>query len=234
MNDQTMTMPAMKEAMRKTKSQPAIETDSVHLAAEKHAAGEACLYMVINAHDKLPKIGEKERYWLYNYAPLEATFTLKGVGKDRFVYCFEGADWKKVSRVKDYDKPQKGAFEPGEMKLYLVLPREPNIPWSTSSSSNSVTLAFTLGAFGGHGGRALLAGDVLRLVGKQEQDRCGDFLGFGHSGAERNARHDGAAFCLGIWECREPLLIERCVYLGRNDCVHANCVGQEFEGPLAG
>src|SRR5262249_5144005 len=68
----------MKEAMRKTKSQPVIETDSVHLAAERHTAGDASLIMVINAHDRLPDIPEKDRHWLYNYAPLEATFTLKG------------------------------------------------------------------------------------------------------------------------------------------------------------
>jgi hypothetical protein len=122
--------PAMKEAMKKTKSQPAIETDSVHLAAERHTGtsslqGDASLYLVINANDELPKIGAKERYSLYNYAPLETTFTLKGIAPKSVVYCFEGQDWKKVREVTDYDKPQKAKFEPGEMKLYLVLPKKP-------------------------------------------------------------------------------------------------------------
>jgi hypothetical protein len=122
--------PAVKEAMKKTKSQPAIETDSVCLAAERHTGtsslqGDASLYLVINANDDLPKIGAKQRYDLYNYAPLEATFTLKGIAPKSVVYCFEGQDWKKVRAVTDYDKPQKAKFEPGEMKLYLVLPKKP-------------------------------------------------------------------------------------------------------------
>jgi hypothetical protein len=115
--------PHFKTALKKTKAQPTIETDSVHLAAERHTAGEAALHMVINAHDKLPDIGPKERYPLYNYAPLEATFTLKGIKPGSVVFCTEGQDWKKGRQVKDYDKPQKASFEPGEMKLYLVSPK---------------------------------------------------------------------------------------------------------------
>jgi hypothetical protein len=115
----------LKEAMKKTASRSAIETDSVHLAAEKHASGDALLYMVINACDRLPDIPADKRHWLYNYAPHEATFTLKGVPLGSSVWCIEGQEWKKVREVADADKPQKASFEPGEMKLYLVAPRRP-------------------------------------------------------------------------------------------------------------
>jgi hypothetical protein len=112
----------MKEAMAKTKSRPAVRTDSAHLAAEKHTAGDAALYLVINAHDRLPDGPPGQRHWLYNYAPLEATFTLEGIRPGSRVVCLEGPDWKTVREVKDYDKPQKASFAPGEMKLYLVWP----------------------------------------------------------------------------------------------------------------
>jgi hypothetical protein len=115
----------LKESMKKTRSQPAIDTDSIHLAAEKHTFGPASLYMVINAFEKLPDIAADKRYWLYNYAPHETTFTLKGIKPGSAVYCIEGQDWKKAREVKDADKPQKASFEPGEMKLYLVVPRRP-------------------------------------------------------------------------------------------------------------
>jgi hypothetical protein len=129
-------VPHMKAAMGKTKSQPAIETDTMHLVAEKHSAGAYSLYMVINAHDRLPEIPEKERHWLYNYAPLEATFTLKGIPPGCVVHCFEGQDWSKVREVRDYDRPQKAAFEPGEMKLYLVGPRSSKLDRVSTSRSH--------------------------------------------------------------------------------------------------
>src|SRR5262249_33242720 len=93
-----------------------------------HVAGDASLFMVINAHDKLPEISEKERYHLYNYAPLEATFTLKGIKPGSVVYCFEGQDWKTVRQVKDFDKPQKAKVDPCDMKLYLLCPKAPVAP----------------------------------------------------------------------------------------------------------
>jgi hypothetical protein len=118
----------LKETMKKTKPRPALLTDSAHLAVEKHvgAAGGA-LYLVLNAHEKLPDLPAEQRYSLYNYAPYEATFTLQGIAPDSAVYCFEG-DWKTVRQVKDPQGPQKATFTPGEMKLYLVAPRSPGKP----------------------------------------------------------------------------------------------------------
>lgn len=112
----------MKAAMQKTKSAPAIVTDSVHLAAERHTAGRQQLILVINAHDQLPEIKETERHRLYNYAPLEATFTLQGVPANSVVWCIEGGEWRTARRVADPTKPIAGKFKPGEMKLFLVLP----------------------------------------------------------------------------------------------------------------
>lgn len=113
----------MKDAMKKTKSRPAAVTDSTHLLIEKHVAGKGALYLVLNAHEKLPTIPADKRHYLYNYAAHKATFVLQGIQPGSVVYCIEGADWKKVREVKDWDKPQTATFEPGEMKLFLVAPK---------------------------------------------------------------------------------------------------------------
>src|SRR5262249_27163475 len=105
--------PAMRKAMQKTRSQPAIDTDIDFLAAEKHTAGKAALYLVLNAREELPKIPASERYPLYNYAAAEATFALRGVPAGSFVYCIEGQDWSRVRQVPRPDQPQKTLFEPG-------------------------------------------------------------------------------------------------------------------------
>jgi hypothetical protein len=117
--------PAIREAMTKTDSKPAFVTDTVHLAAEKHAAGEGALYMVINANDKLPEIAEDKKYFIWNYAPLQTTFTLQGIAPESVVYAIEGTDWKKVTKLDNATAPQTASFAAGEMKLYLVAPRAP-------------------------------------------------------------------------------------------------------------
>ena len=35
--------------------------------------------MVLNAYERLPQIADTDAYLIYNYAPHEATFTLKGI-----------------------------------------------------------------------------------------------------------------------------------------------------------
>jgi hypothetical protein len=115
----------IKETMSKSDSKPAIVTDSTHLAAEKHAAGEGALIMVINAFDKLPEIADDKKYPIYNYAPYNANFTLNGIPAGSAVYCIEGAEWKKVSKVADASKPISAEFAAGEMKLYLIAPKDP-------------------------------------------------------------------------------------------------------------
>jgi hypothetical protein len=140
----------LRESMKKTQSQPAIETESVHLAAEKHTAKESALYMVINAYDGLPAIDADKRHWLYNYAPYVATFTLKGIKPGSVVWCIEGQDWMRIREVKDPDKPQKVAFEPGEMKLYLVAPAGSLVPAvEASSAGNTIELKQVPSVVGG-------------------------------------------------------------------------------------
>jgi hypothetical protein len=135
----------LRETMRKAESRRVIETESVHLAAEKHTAGEAALYMVINAHDKLPDIPADSRHVLYNYAPHDATFTLKGIRPGSVVWCIEGQDWKKIHQIKDADKPQIATFEPGEMKLYLVGWQHPGLGgFAVKALPNALTVE-TLG-----------------------------------------------------------------------------------------
>lgn len=126
-----------KEAMKKTGSQPVLETDSTELLAEKHTAGEGALYMVLSAHEELPKVPDTQRHWLYNYAPYKVTYTLKGIKPGSVVYCIEGADWKKSREIKEFDKPQTVSFEPGEMKLYLVAPRRPGGLHMAAATANS-------------------------------------------------------------------------------------------------
>ncbi|MBY0228331.1 MAG: hypothetical protein K2W96_03530 [Gemmataceae bacterium] len=116
-------VPAMRAALKKTASVPAIVTDDLHLAAERHlaAGGKQQLIMVMNALEKLGDIPQEERHPIYNHAAHESTFSLAGLPKGAQVWCIEGSEWKKVSKLADPAKPIKAAFEPGEMKLYLVL-----------------------------------------------------------------------------------------------------------------
>jgi len=115
----------LKATLARTPARQAVESDSPWLGAERHAAGEGAVVMVLNAHEQLPDIAEGEEYLIYNYAPLEATFTLRNVPAGSVVYRIQGADWKDIAELRDWDKPQTARFEPGEMKLFLVAPRRP-------------------------------------------------------------------------------------------------------------
>ncbi len=117
--------PLFKATLAKTSARPAFVTDSVHLAAERHVAGEGELILVLNACDKLPEIPDDQAYWIYNYAPVEATFSLKGLPQKAVVYCVEGPDWQRAGQVATPDAAIKGSFAAGEMKVYVVAPRAP-------------------------------------------------------------------------------------------------------------
>jgi hypothetical protein len=117
--------PAIVETMKQTASKPLFKTDNVHLAAERHVAGEGALCMVINGYEKLPEIKADQKYLIYNYAPYETTFTFANIPEQSAVYCIEGIDWKQVRRLDQLTAPQTAKFAGGEMKLYLVAPRPP-------------------------------------------------------------------------------------------------------------
>lgn len=114
-----------KQAMQKTASRPCLETESDELVVERHRAGEGFLYLVINGYEELPEIADREKYWIYNYAPYQAKYTLQNLPDPCVAYVLEGADWSKAGRLADPWEEITGRFEPGEMKLYLVAPREP-------------------------------------------------------------------------------------------------------------
>jgi len=120
-------VPAVKEAMAETDSRPVLKCESAWLGAERHTAGDAELIMVINAHEELPDIPEDEGYWIYNYAPYEISYSLPRIGPDREVYLIEGLDWRKLTKVENPESVQAVRFEPGEMKLYLSVPRRPQL-----------------------------------------------------------------------------------------------------------
>ncbi|HVX15057.1 MAG TPA: hypothetical protein VHC22_27950 [Pirellulales bacterium] len=115
----------LKKTLRDTPSKPAIVTDSVHLAAERHVGGEGQLILVLNGFERLPDVAESDEYPIYNHAAHDAQYTLSGLDPAAAVYLIEGADWRATRRVTDFDRPQSGTFAPGEMKLYLVAPRAP-------------------------------------------------------------------------------------------------------------
>jgi hypothetical protein len=115
----------LKAAMRQTNSIARLETDSNELLCERHAGGEGQVYLVASGFEELPGIAERDSYAIYNYSPYRATFTLKGLPEPCAVWSIEGGDWSKTGRLADPKAPIHAGFEPGEMKLYLVAPREP-------------------------------------------------------------------------------------------------------------
>jgi hypothetical protein len=131
-------VPGLKAALAKTASRPVFVSNDPDLVGERHSTvlgdpnklnqlqpGEGMLYMVLNGHEKTPDVANDKPIPTYNYAPATAAFTLQGIPKGSVVYCIEGLDWKKVSKVEKFDAPITANFAAGEMKLYLVAPRPP-------------------------------------------------------------------------------------------------------------
>lgn len=115
----------MKAALAKTASRPVFQSTSTSLVAERHAAGEGQMMMILNAHEQLPDIKDNEKYFIWNYALHTASYTLRGLPQNAVVYAVEGLDWKKASRLNNPAAAQNSSFAPGEMKLFLVAPRAP-------------------------------------------------------------------------------------------------------------
>jgi len=114
-----------KAVMKQTSSRPRLETESHELVAECHVAGEGLIYMVINGYEELPEIGDDEKYWIYNYAPYQAEYKLKGIPEGFVVYTLEGIDWTETSELPDPGTAINGSFMPGEMKIYIAAPVKP-------------------------------------------------------------------------------------------------------------
>ncbi|MFW6038927.1 MAG: hypothetical protein ACOC9P_00440 [bacterium] len=116
---------AFKATLEQTGARPVMRTDDVELACERHTAGEGSLLLVINGREELPQIEPTEAYPIWNYAPHETRYQLPAIDADSVVYKIEGAEWDRVERVREPAGVQSESFEAGEMKLYLVAPREP-------------------------------------------------------------------------------------------------------------
>jgi len=143
---QRVAAPKLKEAMLKTDSKPVMLTDSTHLLAERHTGGDGAVYMVLNANDKLPEVAADQRTPIYNFAPLNATFTLQGIAPGSHVWVIEGTDWKKSSKVEKFDGPISASFAAGEMKIYLVSPAEPGeLKVSAMSDGGALKLSAEIG-----------------------------------------------------------------------------------------
>ena len=117
-------VPAFRAILKGRPSPQAVETDTPDLLIDRHVGGDGQVIMVLNSHQELPNIADSDRYSVWNYAPFKARFSLPGVKKASAVYAVEGVDWKKTGKV-DAAAPIEGDFAPGEMKLYVVAPREP-------------------------------------------------------------------------------------------------------------
>jgi hypothetical protein len=116
---------SLKAALAKTASQPVFVSDDVDLAGECHVGGEGTLLMVVNGHEKYPDVPEDQPYPRYNYAAAATSFKLQGIPPGSVVYCLEGLDWKAASKAENPGMPLTAKFAAGEMKLYLVAPRQP-------------------------------------------------------------------------------------------------------------
>jgi len=132
----------LKAAMRQTSSIARMETDSNELLCERHVGGEGQLYMVASGFERLPGIGERDAYPIYNYASHVVRFALKGLPANCVVYTLEGGDWNRPGKLPRAAAGIFGHFDPGEMKLFLVAPREPaglDVAASAAGGMMSVT-----------------------------------------------------------------------------------------------
>jgi hypothetical protein len=110
-------------------------SDSPDLMFERHVAGEGQVILVLNAHDKLPPGPETEPHWIYNYAPLKAKYTLPGIPEEASVYAIEGIDGWQRRRLEKGTSTFEEQFAPGEMKAYLVMPKEKTNSWGGAAST---------------------------------------------------------------------------------------------------
>src|SRR5690606_30308832 len=89
-------------------------------------------------HEVLPEIDEDAAYPLWNYAAHDAEVRLQRVSKGDVVYVLEGLDWRSSRKLEDPQQEHVTQFEPGEMKLYFVAPREPEALTLSASTSTGV------------------------------------------------------------------------------------------------
>ena len=120
----------LKAAMKQTASHAWAQTDSNELLIEHQMAGEGSIVLVANGQEELPQVPDDKKYSIYNFAPQAATFSINAQHADpknvgRVVYTLEGANFDKSQKLADPTQRMETVFEPAEMKVYFIAPREP-------------------------------------------------------------------------------------------------------------
>ena len=126
----------IKAALNTTKAAAAIITYDHNLAVDSQSTGDGKLISVINAFEILPterelRVGLKDdipqkslQYPKYNYSAYNAYFALTNIKDSDVVYMIDGLDWKRANRIINPKTTYFYHFEPAEMKLFLVVPRD--------------------------------------------------------------------------------------------------------------
>ncbi len=120
-----LAVPATKEVLKQIKVKPIFKSDDLNIVAERMTAGEGELIMIQNAHQNIPAGPEGESVPMYNYVKADLSFSLPGIDPKSAVYLVEGVDWKSSRHLEKLTAPLQMPFAAGEMKLFLIAPRDP-------------------------------------------------------------------------------------------------------------
>ncbi len=113
-----------KAAMKQTASKSWAQTDSNELLIEHQMAGEGTIVLAVNGFEELPPIADDKKHTIYNYAAHQTALQLPTT-QTTVVHLLEGGDFSKSRKVSDPQSPIATKFEPGEMKVFFLTPREP-------------------------------------------------------------------------------------------------------------
>ena len=117
---------AAKAAMQQTAARPIFVSEEQSFVGERHVAGEGALYMVLNATEELKEtVGKDNEFPRYNPVAKQAKLTLHGVPTGSMVHAVEGTEWNRAAQLDGFNGAVDAQFDAGEMKLYLVSPRQP-------------------------------------------------------------------------------------------------------------
>ncbi len=138
-------VPELRRVLQSTAARPALLTDDRDLLVERHVCGDAAVIMALNVREEYPDLPPDKPYPRYNPAATRATFTLGGVRGSDAVFEISGLDWRTARRLTNPAGAQTAAFDPGEMKLYLVAPEMPSRLQATARpGGGGVAAAVTL------------------------------------------------------------------------------------------
>lgn len=117
---------AARVAMQQTPARPVFVSGEQSFVGERHVAGEGALVMVLNAHEELREtVGKDGEFPRYNPAAKQAKVMLHGIPAGSVVHAIEGTEWNRAARLDGFSGAVDAQFDAGEMKLYLLSPRQP-------------------------------------------------------------------------------------------------------------